>query len=37
MRYTSDARKQFLLKRYSYWVEFGKSANFGIIDTSDKE
>ena len=37
MRYTSDGRKQFLLNRYSYWVEFGESANLGIIDTSDKE
>lgn len=37
MKYTSDARKQFLLDRYSYWEEFGKADKLGIIDTSDKE
>lgn len=37
MKYTSDVRKQFLAERFSYWVEFGKSNNLGIIDTSDKE
>lgn len=37
MKYTSDLRKQFLRDRYSYWAEFGKNPDLGLIDTSDKE
>lgn len=37
MEYTTEERKTFLIRRFSYWNEYGKADSFAPINTSDKE
>ncbi|MGG1634378.1 Shedu anti-phage system protein SduA domain-containing protein [Paenibacillus sp. NRS-1760] len=37
MRYTSEARKEFLDQRYKYWIEYGELPNKGILSSGEGE
>lgn len=37
MKYTSNERKEFLKKRYTYWYEFGKKKDKGLMRLSESE